>query len=143
MKIESVLSTLEEYLELRREAGDASSDVSVVGEAKDRAGRALNEYIRTRFNHLMIEERKSSTSPTRKVDIVNPSTAKVSWEEVAGLMDAVNAAPMPMKDLSSQVLVHKWMANYKLWYEQKRRDALKINPTDAIDLSEDIEDKQR
>lgn len=128
MKIERVLSTLEEYLELRREVGEVGGDHTVVQSAKERAGLALNEYIRSRFDNLMIEERRSSTTPTRKVDIVNPATAQVAWEEVANLMDALNGAPTPMMDLSNQVGVHKWFVAYKHWYEKKRRDALNVNP---------------
>lgn len=131
MKIERVLSTLEEYLELRREAGEADGDHTVVQAAKERAGLALNEYIRSRFDNLMIEERRVSSTPTRKVDIVNPATAQVSWEEVAELMDALNAAPVPMRDLTNPIAVHKWTVAYKSWYENKRRNALSVNPTSS------------
>lgn len=128
MKIERVLSTLEEYLELRRELGEAGGDHTVVQAAKDRAGLALNEYIRSRFDNLMIEERHTSSTPTRKVDVVNPAIAQVAWEDVAELMDALNAAPSPMRDLTNQIAIHKWMVVYKHWYE-KRRKALNVDPT--------------
>lgn len=134
MKIERVLSALEEYLELRRQTDVSNNDLDIVQAAKDRAGLALNEYIRSRFDHLVIEERKHSSSPTRKVDIVDPVSASVSWEDVASLMDAVNAAPTPMRDLSNQVTVHKWFAAYKFWYENKRREALKIEPKTPLEL---------
>ena len=130
MKIERVLSALEEYLELRREFGEEHQEHDALTSAKERAGLALNEYIKTRFDNLLLEERKvSSSTPTRKVEIVNPDSAQVNWEEVVGMIDALNCAPLPMRDLSNPVLVHKWMMAYKDWYEHKRKQGLSLNPT--------------
>lgn len=134
MKIERVLSTLEEYLELRREIGTHGGDHHVVNAAKQRAEMALNEYIGGRFNHLMVEERRISTTPTRKVDVVNPKNTTIAWEEVVELVDALNAPPMPLRDTSNPKAVERWMAVYRAWYEQKRRAALRINPLGPLEL---------
>lgn len=124
MSIDIVLSALEEYLERKREL----CDQTVLESARERAGYVLDEYIQQRFDSAILEERKRSMSPTRKVAIVNPDQIKVTWDEVAKLLDALNSSPVPLKhpkNMSEKDFV-RWMEIYEKWYQYKRVKAMAL-----------------
>lgn len=141
MKIETVLSSLEEYLEMRRDVGSDDHSFLGLSAARHRAELALKEYIGSQFNYLMVEERRVSTTPTRKVDVVNPKNTSIAWEEVVGLIDALNSPPTPMRNFSDPKAVERWMKVYRDWYEFKRKAALKVNPLIPLELDLSEEDK--
>lgn len=143
MDIETVLATLEEYFEIKRDL--VSSIEPNVLKAKERAGRALNEYIQKRFDNLMVqqEHRKlsSSTSTTRKMVIPDASGTKFTWEDIVGLLDALNTPPNPLaspEQLNNQEYVDRWMKSYKEWYLKKRSSAMRsLSSPQGLDLDLD------
>ncbi len=124
MSIDRVLATLEQYFDMKDEVGASTSEAKF---ARERAGMALNEYIQRQFDLLIMEERRRSSSITRRVEVPpDASAVQVSWIEVARLLDALNSPPMPPKNLQSGTKEYqKWMDSYREWYEKKRGEAMR------------------
>lgn len=125
-----VLASLDEYFELKRDSQGAEG-LDLEG-AKERAAKTLNEYIQLRFDELLTEDKKRTSSITQKVNIPDASKTKFTWEAVAGLLDALNSPPAP--SLSPDF---RWLEAYRNWYKDKRTKA--INSISPIDLSLDLE----
>lgn len=138
MSVDRVLAALEEYFSLKRDLGEIETPVEPnVLAARDRAGMALNEYIQTRFNTLLIEDHHKIESPTIKVQIPDAGALKFSWEDIAGLMDALNSPPNPPseKQIHNTEAITRWVRIYRLWYSQKRTEALRsLSPIQTLDL---------
>lgn len=136
MKMDVLLSSLEEFFDLKREIGD-SGEIEQLQAAQERAGKALNEYINNKFNVLMLEERRTSVrpspylpngTPTRKVEVVDESTAQtetVSLGAVVELLAALSNAPTPLTNLSNPGTVANFFRAYKQWFENTRKDSIK------------------
>lgn len=137
MRIESVLSSLEKYLELKKDAGDSPD----VGEARIQASNALDEYIQHRFDDLMFAERQKGGRITKKVVVPDVGSIKFTWDDIVHLIDALNSAPGILSDqhLRSAEAILRWMDNYKEWYFNKRLNAINvISPTLDLDLDDDL-----
>lgn len=149
MTIETVLTCLENYLKLRELEGTEEEHEYTA--ARNQAGEALNEYIQKRFDSAMLEERRRSLSITKKVAVVDPSEIKVTWDEVAKLLDALNSSPVPIKEpkqLAEKDFV-RWMQIYTGWYFNKRLPAMQLTSAkleldlEEIELEEiEIEEKK-
>ena len=129
MTIDRLLSALEEYFSLKMEIGrfecDSSVEPHILEDARFRAKMALNEHIRKQFDLAIEEERRRTSSVTRKMLIVDPTKAEISWDSVAKLLDALNSPPLPMKNITNIEGIKTWMKAYEDWYKQKRVNAIK------------------
>jgi hypothetical protein len=136
VNIDRLLASVEEYFEIRNEVG-GSEDLAVLRAAKERVELALNEYFKSTLDRALLEERRRSSSSTRKIDIVNAGEARVSWEDVVKLIDALNSTPMPIRSVEDHTKLHRWMRTYSDWYNNKRTVSLQpiIAPLD-LDLEE-------
>lgn len=131
--IERVLASLEEYFDLKRDIG--SIEEPNIFAAKERAGRALNEYIQYRFDDLLFEDRKKASTITTKVHVPDVSSVKFTWDDVVALLDALNSPPHPLKELDDRELRERWMRIYTEWYQVKRPLAMNtISPVLGLDL---------
>lgn len=141
MPIDKVINALEEYFELKQQ----SNDQIIVRKAREQAGYLLNDYIQKRFDAAMLEERRRAMSVTKKVAVVNPEQVKVTWEEVAKLLDALNSVPLPLqepKQMESKNFV-RWMEIYTNWYRKKRVEAMQLDAATKLELELEDEDKKR
>lgn len=141
MAFDKVISALEEYFELKQ----VTEDPITVRKARERAKYLLDDYIQRKFDSAMLEERRRSMSITKKVAVVNPNQIKVTWEEVAKLMDALNSAPNPLeepKQVESKNLV-RWMEIYTGWYKKKRIEAMKLDAVTKLELELEDEEKKQ
>lgn len=131
---DNVLTALEKYLELKKN----STEELPVTNAREEAGGALNDYIQKRFDTAMLEERRRSLSVTKKVAVVNPSQVKVTWDEVAKLLDALNNSPLPLKEPKQMFEKDfiRWMEIYTIWYQTKRLQAMQL-PSASLELDLD------
>ena len=137
MSIETVITCLEEYLKSRDLEGTDEAHIYYM--ARDRAGYALNDYIQKRFDSAMLEERRRSLSVTKKIAVVDPSEIKVTWDEVAKLLDAMNSAPTPIKEpkqMAEKDFI-RWMQIYTDWYSGKRLPAMQLT---SAKLELDLDD---
>ena len=129
-----LLFSLEEYFDLKRDLRDANSEALL--QARERVQLCLEEYVRNHFHKLFLEENRRRLSSTRKMIAVQSPDNHLNWENVVKLLDALNAAPVPSKELSV------WMAAYKEWYQNKRITAVNsINPKLELDLENDLDQK--
>lgn len=138
LPMDRVLAALEEYFELKRDI--ESVEEPNLFAAKDRAGKALNEYIEDSFDHLMIEEKRRSTHITQKVKIPDTSSIKFTWDDMVHLLDALNSPPLPPshQKQSDEKFMDNWMKLYRDWYQNKRPQAMNsISPPLGLDLEND------
>lgn len=139
MEINSVLAALEEYFEIKRDIGLFIEAPNLV-EARERAGKTLNEYIQKKFDHLLYQqEKRKNTSVTQKIVLPDEENLKFSWDNVASLLDALNSLPNPLpKDkLNNEEAVIKWMNKYEEWFKNKRGTALR-SVTSSFQLELDL-----
>lgn len=119
MTINRLLATLEEYLELKREIGK-SEDLDELKQASNRVELSLREYIQAYFDLAILEDRRKTSSITSKVDVLSPDKASYSWNDVAKLIDALNSAPIPPKNLDDQEGIENWVSVYREWFKNKK-----------------------
>lgn len=120
MAINRLLAAMEEYLSLRKEVG-ISVDFDEVKQASKRVELALKEYLQYYFDRAILEDRRKTSSLTTKVDVLSPEQAVYSWNDIAKLLDALNSAPIPMRDTSDDNSIRHWMAIYSEWFRNKKR----------------------
>jgi hypothetical protein len=136
MTITRLLATLEEYFSMKRELGE-SGQLEELKEASKRVELSLREYVRAHFDRAIMEDRRKTSSLTRKVDIISPDKATYSWNDVVKLLDALNSAPIPPRNLDDAEGLANWIAVYKEWFRNKRNVSLTpINQELSIDFEE-------
>lgn len=126
--VDKLLSSIEEYFDLKKKENldDASLEA-----ARLRVHSALGDY----FLRALAEEKRKSSSATRKISVVKSANQSVSWDSVAKMIDALNACPLPMKDIEGGN-VTKWMQIYNDWYAKRTAALNAIIPPIELDLSE-------
>lgn len=117
MSVDVLLTTLEEYLNAKKDFISGHVDEDMLRLAKKRFAGALNEFIDFRIDGVL-EERKRKIAAEKTIHIEELLTSNVD-DEV--LKDALSSAPPPPKSLEE---LGVWIKEYNDWYESVRKEVL-------------------
>ena len=140
MNTDQLLASLEEYFSIKQDLL-GEEDLEALRAAKKRVDLCLKEYFRDNFDKAFLEERRRTSSETRKMSVVDPAgvvNKNIAWDDVVKILDFVNSCPIPVKDLRDPLKTDKWMKNYNEWYQKRMSVLNKIIPPLQLDLENEI-----
>jgi hypothetical protein len=126
MSVNILLTSLEEYLALKKDFLNGCGDKKTLNEAKKRFARALNEYIDWRTDGVLEDRRKRITNTN--ISVADLMTSNAEMSNLDSIV-ALNGAPTPpSKEITKTITDQRlkdWLTVYNNWYHTQRIKGIK------------------
>ena len=126
MSIVKILSSLEEYLELKKKEKEGESGLEEkMCAAQKHFVSLLNEYVDFRVAAAFDKEEKQKRNSIipQRITIPDPS---IVWADILALIHALHSSPKPPRE--DIVDLELWIKEYRSWYKNERAIALNAIP---------------
>lgn len=120
-----LIATLIDVIDAQQNYSTGNAEASSVTEAKERFSKALEEFVEMKIRASFDRRRTNASQEMLAVAGSIDSNIRSTASTIRGLA-ALNSAPIPPDDVNDPDELKKWKINYKAWYENNRKDGMKM-----------------